>query len=71
MSIKERLALFEANAKGNSAGPGIQKKISVIDEGNIKELRERAKLRAAGQIQVKESASEFSNLKASLNTDIK
>lgn len=46
MSIKERLAMFEANARGTNVKTGPATKITVLDEGNIKELREKAKLRA-------------------------
>lgn len=42
--MKERLAMFEKAAKGES-GPAYKKTITVIDEGNIKELHEKAKLR--------------------------
>lgn len=44
MTMKERLAMFEKAAKGES-GPAYKKTITVIDEGNIKELHEKAKLR--------------------------
>lgn len=46
MSIKERLAMFEANARSTNVKTGPAPKITVLDEGNVKELREKAKLRA-------------------------
>lgn len=46
MSIKERLAMFEANARGTNVKTGPATRVTVLDEGNIKELREKAKLRA-------------------------
>jgi len=44
MTMKERLAMFEKAAKGDT-GPAYKKTITVIDEGNVKELHDRAKLR--------------------------
>lgn len=45
-SIKERLAMFEAASKGSDDQPALQKKITVLDEGNVKEIREKARQRA-------------------------
>ena len=54
MSMKERLAMFEKTAKMDT-GPAYKKKITVIDEGNVKELHDRAKLRNTEQIRPNQS----------------
>ena len=54
MSMKERLAMFEKTAKMDT-GPAYKKTITVIDEGNVKELHDRAKLRNTEQIRPNQS----------------
>lgn len=46
MTMKERLAMFEANARGeNDKSRSTQLRVTVLDEGNIKEVHEKARLR--------------------------
>lgn len=68
MTMKERLAMFEKNAKGGN-DVGRATKVTVIDEGNIKEMHDRAKMR--NTVPVKGNQEQADDLKKSKTMEFK